>query len=260
MVLAHIARDVAAGLNEGGHAIDAVVEAVRQLERDPLFNAGIGSKLQEDGAARMSASLVDGTTERFSGVINIEGIAHPIDLCRYLLDEPDRVLSGEGALQRARQLGLEICDVRTADAIRAWEDGLRGSTGTVSAVACDQAGRIAAATSTGGRGMERIGRVSDSCTVAGNYADPSAAASCTGIGEHIVDGALAVRLVERIGAGTPLDTAAAALSSQMRERGWRAGIIALDAAGRWTAVHTTVSLSWHAVAAGHDRGFLDGPA
>jgi L-asparaginase len=36
----------------------------------------------------------------------------------------------------------------------------------------DQNGKIAAATSTGGKGFEVPGRISDSATVAGNYANP----------------------------------------------------------------------------------------
>jgi L-asparaginase len=245
--LARISRACWPALEQGGSALEAVVEAVIQLEADPLFNAGLGSKLQADGAARMSASLMDGDTERFSGVVNIEGIAHPIRLCHHLLDGGDRVLAGSGALSRARELGLAERDVRTRKSIAAWQKAIAGETGTVGAVALDAAGRLAAATSTGGRGMERIGRVSDSCTVAGNFATESAAVSCTGVGEDIVDAALAVRVIGGVDAGQSLDRAVAATRARMVARDWRAGLIAVDATGAWTVAHTTEELYWHAI-------------
>ncbi len=242
-------------LQAGGSALDVVVDATRRLETDPLFNAGTGSKLQVDGAARLSASLMDGTQERFSAVVNVQNLAHPITLCHHLLGESDRVLAAEGALARARELGLEEADVRTERSIAQWKAKIAGQTGTVGAVALDTEGRIAAATSTGGRGMERVGRVSDSCTVAGNYATQIAAASCTGIGEDIVDGALAVRLVQAIELGADLPGAAATLQERMATHSWRAGIIALDHTGAWAVPYTTQRLYWHTVDAGTHHSF-----
>src|SRR5690606_17612929 len=129
-------------------------------------------------------------------------------------------------------------------AIAAWRAALEGRTGTVGAVAVDARGRLAAATSTGGRGFERVGRVSDSCTIAGNYATPEAAVSCTGVGEHIVDGGLAVRLVGAGAAGQGLEAAADALVARMRARGWEAGFIAGDARGAFVARKTTEAMTW----------------
>ena len=206
----------------------AVVRAVQLLEDNPLFNAGIGSKLQADGEARLSASLMDGPRMRFAGVINVTGLRNPILLARQLLEEEDRVLCGEGALNRARELGLEECDVRTRKTIEAFKDSIVGKTGTVGAVAVDTASHLAAATSTGGRGMERVGRVSDSCTVAGNYADDQGAVSCTGIGEDIVDAAIATRLVTGLSTGESLQEVSQRCISLMRSKGWRAGYIAVD--------------------------------
>ncbi len=233
----------------------AVVHAVQQLEDNPLFNAGIGSKLQADGAARLSASLCDGTRQRFSGVVNVEGLANPILLCRQLLEEQDRVLAGEGALQRARELGLRTGDMRTEEAIAAWKSGMEGQTGTVGAVALDSAGQVAAASSTGGRGMERQGRVSDSCTVAGNYANRTSAITTTGVGEDIIDGALAVRLAESSRRGDALETAADDLLEEMESREWKAGFIGLDTQGSWVARHTTEALYWWVRGEHTERGF-----
>ena len=209
-------------LREGCSALQAVVDAVVRLEADPLFNAGTGSKLQVDGVARLSAAVMDGARECFGGVVNLEGLAHPVRLARALLEEDSRVLAGAGALARARELGLAEKDVRTERAIAAWERGLAGRTGTVGAVALDASGRLAAATSTGGRGLERVGRVSDTPTIAANLATPLAAVSLTGVGEDIVDGALGARVVLGVEAGGSLAAVSAAVLDKMREKGWRA--------------------------------------
>jgi len=249
-----IARHAWTLLQAGESALTTAVAAAHMLEDNPLFNAGLGSKLQSDGAARLSAALMDGDTERFSGVINVEGLLNPIDLCLALQTEQDRVLAGTGALERARVLGLAEGDVRTEASIAAWKRRTAGQTGTVGAVVLDTCGRIAAATSTGGRGMEGIGRVSDSATVAGNFASAVAGVSCTGIGEDIVDGALAARLVSAADAGQPLNDAAQALRTKMLSRGWRAGLIALDKHGKWTTIQTTEVMYWHAIdGAGHHQ-------
>jgi len=233
----------------------AVVHAVQLLEDNPLFNAGTGSKLQRDGEARMSAALMDGLRHRFAGVVNVRGLRNPILLARKLLEERDRVLCGEGALQRARELGLEECDVRTRRAIETWKNAIEGETGTVGAVALDSAGHLAAATSTGGRGMERVGRVSDSCTVAGNYADHLGAASCTGIGEDIVDASIATRLVQGLAHSSSLKELSEQTLSAMTENAWRAGYIALDQGGNWVADHTTESLYWAIRTPEFEEGF-----
>jgi len=244
-------------IQAGNAALDVAVEAAVLLEDDPLFNAGLGSKLQRDGAARLSAALMNGETARFSGVVNVEGLLNPIRLCAHLQEERDRVLSGQGAFERARSLGLSEGDVRTQTAIDEWTNAIGGETGTIGAIVLDKQGRIAAATSTGGRGMEGPGRVSDSCTVAGNYATQRAGVSCTGIGEDIVDGALAVRLVTAVEGGSPIREAATSLQHHMKLRHWNAGLIGLDSTGDWAAIHTTEIMYWHAIDhTGHHR-FVD---
>lgn len=244
--LARIAECAWVRVLDGAGAVEVAVEAARQLEDDPLFNAGTGSKLQSDGAARLSAALMDGEHERFSGVINVEGLLNPILLCQHLQTQRDRVLAGKGALEEAQRIGLMEGNVITEKARSNWRNAIDGKTGTIGVVVRDQAGHIAAATSTGGRGMEAVGRVSDSATVAGNFASSSAGASCTGIGEDIVDGALATRLVAAVDAGMPLTEAAKILESKMRDRRWKAGVISLDERDQWSAIHTTEVMYWTA--------------
>jgi L-asparaginase len=255
--LSDIASSVWPHIAAGGTALECAVLTVRMLEDNPLFNAGLGSKLQRDGRARLSAALMNGSAERFSGVINIEGVCNPILLAEKLQDERDRVLSGEGAIVRARELGLAMGELRTPEAIDRWKRAIDGECGTVGAVVLDLAGDIAAATSTGGRGMERIGRVSDSATVAGNFASSAGGVSCTGIGEDIVDGALAARLVSALDNGQTLESASRLMQTKMQQRGWRAGLIALDATGQWSAIHTTEILYWLAIDASGVHRFED---
>lgn len=172
-------------------AVDTVTEVVRWLEDWPETNAGTGAVLQSDGIARLSASLMDGHTKRFSGVINIEKIKNPILVAKLLQNEKDRILSNGGAQKFAREKGFKPFNPRTKGSVEKWKIQKYG---TVGGCALDRNGRLAAATSTGGRGMEHVGRVSDSATPAGNFANDYAACSATGIGEDIIDESLCSRL------------------------------------------------------------------
>jgi L-asparaginase len=87
-------------------ALETVVYAVALLEDNELFNAGLGSQLQSDGKIRMSASLMDGSSKKFSGVINIQNIKNPILLSEMLMQEEDRVLGAEGANKYAAEKNI----------------------------------------------------------------------------------------------------------------------------------------------------------
>ncbi len=215
-------------------ALEAVTYAVRLLEDDPLFNAGTGSMLQADGRARMSASVMDGASRRFAAVLNIERVRNPILVAQALLREEDRVLAATGACRFARGHGFSDWNPVTVDRLRQWRARRRDRTsqGTVGAVAVDREGRLAAATSTGGRGLERVGRVSDSGLPVGNVADAHVAISCTGIGEDIIDEALAVRLAQQVDDGQSLSRAFTRTFRALRARHRRAGAIGVDGRGR----------------------------
>lgn len=217
----------------GHSALDTVVYVVCLLEDCELFNAGTGSQIQSDGKIRMSASLMDGKSLSFSGVINIEDVKNPICIARKLLDQEDKVLSGKGAQSYARQNGFKYYNPEIPQ--RRWEyekkltDSIR--LGTVGCVALDVHGDMAAATSTGGKGFEVPGRVSDSATVAGNYCNEFAGISCTGVGEDIVSGAIATKIVTRVTDGMPLSAATEKTLDELKPIEGFAGVIGISANG-----------------------------
>ncbi len=215
-------------------ALEAAVWAVRLLEDDPLFNAGTGSMLQADGRARMSASVMDGASRQFAAVLNIERVRNPVLVAHLLSREDDRVLAGAGARRFARTHGCADWNPVTRQRLRQWRTRRRDRTsqGTVGAVVLDREGRLAAATSTGGRGFERVGRVSDSGLPVGNFATGRVAISCTGIGEDIMDEGLAVRLAQQLDDGDTLRRAFARTFRGLRARHRWAGAIGVDGRGR----------------------------
>lgn len=213
-------------------ALETVVYAVSQLEDDELFNAGIGSQIQSDGKIRMSASLMDGFSQKMSGVINIEEVKNPVQVAQVLLDFDDKVLGGSGATNFARKHGFEVFSTEIPHRRSEYEAKLASAgTGTVGCVALDKDGKIAVATSTGGKGFEIPGRISDSATVAGNYANEFCGVSLTGVGEDIVSGAVAAKIVTRVTDGFSLKEAFAKTFSELKPFDGFAGAIAIDKDG-----------------------------
>lgn len=213
-------------------AMETVVFAVSLLEDDELFNAGIGSQIQSDGKIRMSASLMDGTTQKMSGVINIENVKNPIQVAQVLQKVDDRILGGEGATNFARQHGFEDFSTEIPQRRKEYEAKRESmGTGTVGCVALDADGNLAAATSTGGKGFEIPGRISDSATVAGNYANAFCGVSLTGVGEDIVSGAVAAKIVTRVTDGMTLQQAFEKTFDELKPYDGFAGAIAIDRNG-----------------------------
>jgi len=213
-------------------ALQTVVYAVSLLENDVLFNAGTGSQIQSDGEIRMSASLMDGITQKFSGVINIQHIQNPITVAEHLMGYDDRVLGGAEATSFAHQKGFRHYNPEIPQR-RAEYEAKKASqgTGTVGCVALDAQGNLAVATSTGGKGFEIPGRISDSATVAGNFANKRCAISCTGVGEDIVSGALATKIVTRVTDGMPIAKAFERSFDELKVFDGFAGAIGIDHLG-----------------------------
>ncbi len=213
-------------------ALETVVYAVSLLEDDELFNAGIGSQIQADGKIRMSASLMDGSTMKMSGVINIEEVKNPVQVAEVLLNYDDRVLGGSGATNFARENGFKQFSTEIPQRRSEYEAKLAATRiGTVGCVALDTDGKIAVATSTGGKGFEIPGRISDSATVAGNYANEFCGVSLTGVGEDIVSGAVAAKIVTRVTDGFTLEKAFDKTFNELLPFDGFAGAIAIDNKG-----------------------------
>ena len=213
-------------------AEEAVINGIRLLEDDPIFNAGTGSKLQADGEVRMSAALMDGVKNSFSGVINVQNIRFPIEAAALLSKEKNKVLSADQATDFCRKRGFDEHDPVTPARLQEYEQKCSGMHGTVGIVALDNKGNIIAGTSTGGIGNEIPGRVSDSPTVAGTYASSKAGVSCTGIGEQITQQAAAAKIVTRVEDGMSLNEAVSKTLMESNNFNYSFGLISLDANGQ----------------------------
>ncbi len=229
--------------NQGARA--GVIHAIRLLESDPIFNAGTGSKLQQDGRVRMSAALMDSADCIFSGVINIHDVEHPIEVADCLREETHHLLSGNEATEYARRKGFVFHDPITMARFIEYRKVLRTREkfGTVGAVAIDEEGTVAAGTSTGGVGHEIPGRVSDSASVAGTFADAAGGVSCTGKGEHIINQAVAARVVSRLRDKIPLKRILTELMREGASRNHEFGLISLDGEGQFGVRSTQRSIS-----------------
>jgi beta-aspartyl-peptidase (threonine type) len=255
------ARAGAAVLRDGGTALDAVEQAVRTLEADPLFNAGTGACLNGDGALELDAAIMEGASLRAGAVCALPPFEHPIAIARAALEDGRHVLyAAEGAARFAVDRGFVRAapDTMITDAARAqWEaariagDALWLSPGgTVGAVARDASGVVAAATSTGGLVNKRPGRVGDSPVLgAGTYADnDTGACSATGHGEAAMRLGLARAAAEALRGRTHPEDAArlviGTLGARMRANG---GLILVDRAGRLGWARNTRTMTWAAV-------------
>lgn len=226
-----VARAVRAGfevLGRGGSSVDAVGEAVRLMESDVTFNAGHGAVLNQAGEVELDAAIMEGSTLRAGAVAAVQGIEHPLELARRVMDRSSHVfLVGSGAVEFARSQGIATCAKSSLIVERErarWEKAKElseqqsqkespisfGPGDTVGAVARDSQGHLAAASSTGGTILKLPGRVGDSPLIgAGLYADDRlGAATSTGWGEGIIRVLLARRAVEFLGSGVPAPEAA----------------------------------------------------
>jgi beta-aspartyl-peptidase (threonine type) len=190
-------------LAKGGSALDAVTHAVVSLENNQLFNAGKGSVFTHSGKHEMDASVMEGKSLMAGAVACVAHVKNPVLLARAVMEKSDHVfLNGAGAETFARSLNmsmenddyfydefrykqwLEIKDSNTIQLDHSNEKKF----GTVGAVALDQHGNLAAATSTGGMTNKHYNRIGDTPLIgAGTYANNNTCAvSCTGHGEYFI--------------------------------------------------------------------------
>lgn len=238
-------------LSHNGRALDAVISAVAVLEDDPVFNAGLGSCLTQDGTVELDASVMDGAAFRVGAVGAVAGVRNPVRLARAVLEDGRHAfMVGPGAWRFARERAVPTLSAQsliTARQYQRWRTGRGAATpGTVGAVAQDTAGNLAAATSTGGLVYKRSGRVGDSAIIgAGTYADNGlGGCSATGDGEAILRTTLARTAVELLGGGREPGWAAQTALQQLAHRtGGEAGLILIDGLGRIGYAYTTPTMS-----------------
>ncbi|BBL90121.1 isoaspartyl peptidase/L-asparaginase [Vibrio rotiferianus] len=255
-ILADLEAAVKAGhqiLATGGEAIDAVVAAVKVLEDSPNFNAGKGSVLTHNEMVEMDASVMDGRHQAAGAVAGVRHIRNPIELARDVMRNSNHVLLvGEGAEKFAFEQGHEyteqdyfFTDRRYEQLISMREKGLfalsesrypdDGKHGTVGAVALDQQGNLAAATSTGGVTNKKYGRVGDSALIGcGTVAENGVVAvSTTGVGEFFIRKRVAEDVAARMRyLQENVHTACEhIIQGELKEMGGEGGLIAIDAQG-----------------------------
>ena len=198
-------------LQLGNSAEAAVIAAVSALEDHPLFNAGRGAVFTKNGHHELDASIMLGHNLAAGAVAGVQHIANPVLLAAAIMHHsPHVMLAGQGAFEFALNQGLRIepdsyffTQFRHDQwkAVRdtgttALDHNLQGiesliankKFGTVGAVACDQTGNLAAATSTGGMTNKQYNRLGDTPIIgAGTYANNrTCAISCTGHGELFI--------------------------------------------------------------------------
>jgi L-asparaginase / beta-aspartyl-peptidase len=221
-------------LAQRGSAVDSAEAAVVVLEDNPLFNAGIGSTLNQNGKVEMDAAIMDGDLLRAGAVAAVERIKNPIKLARRVMEDGRHViLAGEGALKFAREIGFPECS-RESLIIEHERKRWAEKHGTVGCVVLDASGRIAVATSTGGIFNKLPGRIGDSpLPGCGTYANDRAGVSCTGLGEAIIRVVLGKTAIDFLAEGID-PNAAARKSLELLEvkTGAQAGLIMIDCHGR----------------------------
>jgi L-asparaginase / beta-aspartyl-peptidase len=221
-------------LAQNGSALDSAEAAVVVLEDNRLFNAGIGSTLNQNGKVEMDAAIMDGDLLRAGAVAAVERIKNPIKLARRVMEDGRHViLAGEGALTFAREIGFPQCSPElliVEHERKRWAE----KHGTVGCVVLDASGRIAVATSTGGIFNKLPGRIGDSpLPGCGTYADDRGGVSCTGLGEAIIRVVLGKTAIDFLSEGIDPNTAARkSLALLEAKTGAQAGLIMIDCHGR----------------------------
>lgn len=243
-------------LKRGGSSLDATEAAVRVLEDDPQFNAGRGSVFTSAGTNEMDASIMDGKTLKAGAVGSVQHIKNPIALARLVMEKsPHVMLDCAGAEEFAKANGIELVEQKYFFTRQRWDalhkmkaaEKQRASGagesfiitdqdrhGTVGAVAVDQDGNLAAATSTGGTTNKMPGRIGDTPVIgAGTYANnQTCAVSCTGDGEYFIRAAVAHEVSALMQyRGLKLEEAAQTALDVVKKLGGTGGLIAIDKNG-----------------------------
>jgi beta-aspartyl-peptidase (threonine type) len=258
-------------LQKGGSSLDAVTAAVMLMEDSPLFNAGKGAVFTNEGRNEMDAAIMDGRNQSAGSVAGITVVKNPILAARAVMEKSNHVMMvGPGAEKFAASQGLEIVDpsyfyteerwkalqrVKMEDSLKTELDhGNKKATsfeftnkdskfGTVGAVALDQQGDLAAATSTGGMTNKKFGRVGDAPIIgSGTYANNlTCAISCTGWGEYFIRAVVAKTISDMMEFGNRSlkDASNEMIMKKIPAMGGDGGLIAVDKNGNYNMPFNT---------------------
>ncbi|MEG8990041.1 isoaspartyl peptidase/L-asparaginase [Ignavibacteria bacterium 4148-Me] len=232
-------------LESGGSSLDAVTKAINILEDSPLFNAGKGAVLTENGIAELDASIMDGKTLMAGAVAGVHHVKNPINLARLIMEKsPHVMMIGNGAEEFGKLFNIELVDSSYFITNERWNQYLKMKQeyekkdvekhGTVGAVALDKYGNLAAGTSTGGMMMKKFGRVGDSPIIgAGTYANNNTCAvSGTGHGEYFIRLGIARDISSLMEyKNLSLSDAVKEVINKLTQIGGTGGVIAIDKSG-----------------------------
>ncbi len=247
-------------LETGGNSLDAVVAAIQVMEESPLFNAGKGAVFTNNEKNELDAAIMDGKTRLAGTVAGITTVKSPVAAARAVMEKsPHVMMIGQGAEQFAKEQGLEIVDpsyfytkkrydqlqkIKETEKQQLDHSNEQGSLlpqfpdqkfGTVGAVAVDQEGNLAAATSTGGMTNKRYGRVGDVPIIgAGTYADNNTCAvSATGHGEYFIRSVVAydISALMKYKNMNLKEAAEEVVLKKLVDFGGDGGVISIDRAG-----------------------------
>jgi len=261
-------------LEKNGSALDAVEAAVKVMEDDEVFNAGLGSALTIEKRVEMEASIMDGKTLNAGAVSLLSDVKNPVHLARIIMENSDHVyIVGEGAERLARLFKLERRNAQTELRVKSYnmlkeklkkgeldylpktyklmkENPRLIQLDTVGAVALDIHGNVAAATSTGGVALKFPGRIGDTPLIGcGNYADNEAGAcSATGIGEIAIRLVLSKTVCDQMRAGCSaqeaVENSIRTVNRRIPDTANHMGLIAVDKNGSIGIAHNSPDICY----------------
>jgi beta-aspartyl-peptidase (threonine type) len=236
-------------LNSGKKATEVVVDVIKLLEDNPIFNAGKGAVLTNEGYAELDASIMDGVTRNAGAIAGVRTVKNPIKTALLVMDSSKHVLlSGRGAEEFSSKMGEPQVENEYFITERSKQrlSAAKKQHGTVGCVVLDKYGNLAAGTSTGGMTNKKYGRIGDSPIIgAGTWADNrSCAISCTGWGEYFIRLGVAheISALMRYRQMSLNDAAQNVVHNQLEDLGGHGGIIGVDSFGNIAVSFNTTGM------------------